>query len=423
MSAPTARRLRTLATVPVAALVLAACSDDSPTGSNGPDAASPDFRRLVVTDNTTPTARIYNAADLSLAGEMSTGAAPVSYLYTIGSGRVAVFHQRTANFVGFIDGGVFAQGNTGVRQAPAMIGTGFRDSLPTHGNFNANMAAVFFDGTGRVGFWNETDLLAGRTAPFLSINTGGAHHGAAIPKGSGTMVLTSPRNPAGGVPTAIYAHDLTGRIIDSVTSCPGLHGLAGNERASLYGCQVGGMVVEQNAQGRPVFTAVQLENAPTFGVGTVWGAPGKRYLLVRATVRGQPTSAATRTMGVYDTEGRWMRRITLPNGDIDVTGELDATGNFSIILGRSGTLYVVNNATQAIVAQLDNLVPAVPATGALTHTVATAPGVAYVTSPTQGTVLEVTLGASGSATRGRTIQVGGTPVRLTVVGVGARSSR
>lgn len=411
-------RLARWAILPAVAL-LAACSDDEPTSGGGPNPAAPDFRRIMVADNVTPTARLYNAADLSLAQEMSVGSAPISYLYTIGSGRVAIYHQRTANTVGFVDGGVFRNGNQGVRQAPAMLGT-FRDTLPTHGNFNANMAAVFFDGNGRVAFWTESDLLAGRTQPFLSVNTGGAHHGAAIPKGNGSMVLTSPRNPAGGVPTAIYAHDLTGRIVDSVASCPGLHGLAGNERASLFGCQTGGMVVEVNAQGRATFTAVQLEGAPTFGVGTVWGAPGKRYLLVRATVRGQPTSAATRTMGVYDTQSRWLRRITLPDGDIDVTGELDATGNFSLILGRTGTLYVAENATQRIVATLPALTATVPATGALPHTIATAPGIAYVTDPTRGTVIEVTLAANGTPTRGRTIQVGGTPTRVTVVGVGAR---
>ncbi|MCU0619359.1 MAG: hypothetical protein MUF40_05590, partial [Gemmatimonadaceae bacterium] len=211
-------------------VVLAACSDDSPTANDAPNAASPDFRRVLVADNAAPVLRTYEAATLAPAGEMTVGSAPISYLYTIGTGRVAIFQQRTGNNVGFVDGGVFAQGNRGVRQAPAMLGN-FRDSLPTHGNFNANMAAVFFDGNGRVGFWTESDLLARRTTPFLTVETGGAHHGAAIPKGNGSMVLTSPRNPAGGVPTAIRAHDLTGRIVDSVTNCPGLHGLAGNERA------------------------------------------------------------------------------------------------------------------------------------------------------------------------------------------------
>lgn len=418
MSAPV--RVRThRALLAGCALALAACADDAPTGSAGPNPASPDFRRLIVTDNTTPTARVYNASDLTLVTEMNVGTAPVSYLYTVGTGRVAVFHQRTANNVGMIDGGVFAQAGRGVRQAPAMLGT-FRDSLPTHGNFNANMFAVFFDGNGLVRFWNEADVLAGRTQPFVTVNTGGAHHGAAIPKGSGTMLLTSPRNPAGGVPTAIFAHDLTGRVIDSVTSCAGLHGLAGNERASLYGCASGAMLVEQNAQGRPVFTPLSLEGAPTFGIGTVWAAPGKRYMLVRATVRGQPTSAATRTLGIADPQGRWIRRITLPNSDIDVTAELDATGNYAVILGRSGTLYVASSATQQIVSTIADVVPTVPATGALTYSIATAPGVAYVTNPTQGGVIEITLGNGGAATRGRTIAVGGTPVRLTVVGVGAR---
>lgn len=400
-------------------LGLVACADDSPTDGGGPNPASPDFRRIIVTDNVTPTARVYNASDLTLATEMNLGTGPVSYLYTVASGRVAVFHQRTTNNVGMIDGGVFAQGNTGVRQAPAMLGN-FRDSMPTHGNFNANMFAVFFDGNGLVRFWSEADVLAGRMQPFVTVNTGGAHHGAAIPKGSGTMLLTSPRNPAGGVPTAIYAHDLTGRIIDSVTTCAGLHGLAGNERASLYGCADGGMLVEQNAQGRPVFTRMTLEGAPTFGVGTVWAAPGKRNMLVRATVRGQPTSATTRTMAIANPEGKWMRRITLPNSDIDVTGELDATGNYAIILGRSGALYIVNAATQQIISTLETLVPVVPATGALTHSIVAAPGVVYVTSPTQGNVLEINLSASGTAQRGRTIAVGGAPTRVTVVGVGSR---
>jgi hypothetical protein len=46
-----------------------------------------------------------------------------------------------------------------------------------------------------------------------------------------------------------------------------------------------------------------------------------------------------------------------------------------------------------------------------------AEGVAYVTSPIQGRVYEITIAANGVASITRTMNVGGTPERIVVLGV------
>jgi hypothetical protein len=53
----------------------------------------------------------------------------------------------------------------------------------------------------------------------------------------------------------------------------------------------------------------------------------------------------------------------------------------------------------------------------LTPFFAFADGVAYVTSPLQGRVYEIALAANGAASISRTMNVGGTPERIAVLGV------
>jgi hypothetical protein len=113
-----------------------------------------------------------------------------------------------------------------------------------------------------------------------------------------------------------------------------------------------------------------------------------------------------------------MLPITIPGGDLDWTADIDHSGRHALILGRTGALHVVDMSTRQVTGTLAGLVPPMPTSGTvLTPFFAFAEGVAYITSPTQGRVYEIAISSSGVPTIARTMNVGGTPERIVVLGV------
>ncbi len=388
----------------------AACGDDAPTASNA-TASAAQFRRLVVADSGNH-ARIFELESGARVDSMGGLPGRVTYLYTA-TGRVAAANFQAQNRVAFIDGGVYEQNGRGVRAAPRIIGT-HDDRTPAHGNTSGTLLSAHFDGSGNVKFWDEALLAAGNVAPMLTVNTGPAHHGAGVAVTSG-FVSASVRAANGTSPDGVVVFDLQGRPVDSTRTCAGLHGLAANGSAVLYGCAEGALHVAV-ANGRAAFTKLASPDNPAFRVGTVWGRQGQPNFLVRMTLSGQPVSAATRTLGVADVAARQLRAVALPGGDLDWAADIDHSGQRALVIGYSGTAYVVDLNTRQVTGQLANLLPARPASGAvLDPYLAFAAGVAYVSSPTQGRVYELSLGARPAVAR--TLAVGGTPMRLAVMGV------
>lgn len=394
-------------------LGLAACGDDSSTAA--PDTTpSSAFRRLVVSD-TAPFVRVFEAATGQRVDSMGSLPSRITYLYTA-KGRIAFAHFQTRNQVSFIDGGVFAQNGRGVKQAPRLVGS-FADQTPIHGNYNGDMVSVHFDGSGNVRFWSEQAVAAGNTAPLATINTGAAHHGAGMATFDGGMMSASLRDPNGTSPIGVVVYNRQGQEIGRNTACPGLHGLAGNALGKLYGCADGGLFV--SATGSTVsFQKITHATDPRFGIGTVWARDGQANFLVRMSIRGQPVSTATRALGVAQVASRTMTPISLPGNDIDWTADIDYSGRFALVIGRTGNLYVVDMASRQVTGTLNGFVPPFPISGTvLTPFFAFADGLAYVTSPTQGRVYELAISATGTPSIARTLNVGGTPERIVVLGV------
>ena len=396
------------------AAVLAACGDDTPTEAAA-TAPSTEFRRLVVSD-TAPFARVFEAGTGVRVDSMGGLPSRITYLYTA-KGRIAFAHFQTRNQVSFIDGGVFEQNGRGVRQAPRLLGS-FSDQTPIHGNYNGDMVSVHFDGSGNVRFWSEAQVAAGNTQPVLTVRTGNAHHGAGTSNGDGGLVSASIQDPANPVlPNGVVVYNRQGQEVGRNTSCPGLHGLAGNAVGKLYGCADGALFVRTSGT-TATFQKFVHGTDPRFGVGTVWAREGQDNFLVRMAIRGQPVSPATRAIGVAQVSTQTMLPVTIPGNELDWTAELDHTGRYAIILGRLGNLHVVNMATRQVTGTLSGAVPPMPTSGAvLTPFFAFADGVAYMTSPTQGRILEINISSSGIPTLARTMNVGGTPERIALLGV------
>jgi hypothetical protein len=394
-------------------LGLVACGDDSAT--NAPDTTpSTEFRRLVVSD-TAPFARVFDAATGQRVDSMGSLPSRITYLYTA-KGRIAFAHFQTRNQVSFIDGGVFEQNGRGIKQPPRIVGS-FSDQTPIHGNYNGDMVSVHFDGSGNVRFWSEQGVAAGNTQPIATVNTGLAHHGAGMSTFDGGTMSASLRDPNGTSPIGVVVYNRQGQEVGRNTNCPGLHGLAGNASGKLFGCADGALLVTVNGT-TPTFSKVTHASDPRFGVGTVWARDGQPNFLVRMSIRGQPVSTATRALGVAQVASRTMTPIAIPGNDIDWTADIDHSGKYALVLGRSGSLHVVDMSTRQVTGTLNGLVPAMPTSGTvLTPFFAFADGLAYITSPTQGRVYEVAISSTGTPSIARTMNVGGTPERIVVLGV------
>ncbi|MBL0938296.1 MAG: hypothetical protein IBJ03_05350 [Gemmatimonadaceae bacterium] len=411
-----ARRPRPLPLLAVALIALAACDDsDSPTGNGEDTVPSSEFRRLVVSD-TAPFVRVLQASNGQRVDSIGGLPSRVTYLYTA-KGRVAFAHFQTRNRVGFIDGGVYAQGDRGVLTAPRILGF-FTDSVPIHGNYVGDWVSAHFDGSGNVRLWSEQGVAGGNLTPTMTVNTGSAHHGAGMASADGAFVSASLRDPAAGTsPLGVVVYNRAGQEVGRSRDCTGLHGLAGNSTGALYGCADGALLVSTGSTGA-TFTKFVHASDTRFGVGTVWARDGQSNFLVLMSLRGQPVSTQTRSLGVTQASTRTMLPIILPNSDLDWTANIDHSGRFAVVLGRTGALYIVDMSTRQVTGTLGGVVPAMPTSGTvLTPFLAFVEGAVYMTSPTQGRVYEIALSANGVPSLTRTLQVGGTPERIVVLGV------
>lgn len=404
------------------AALVTACSDDSSTAPDNnalptpSDRPAAEFRRILVTD-TLPFLRTFDAVTGQRVDSMGGLPGRVTYLYSAG-GRVAAAHFQTRNRVIFIDGGVFVQNGRGTRGPARMLGS-HTDSVPIHGNYMGEIKSVHFDGTGTVSFFRESDLVAGRTAPLLNVRAGSPHHGAGIALPGGQFFSASANQNNEQLPNGVSVFNAAGTVVETSRQCGGLHGLSGNNGGALYGCADGALHVAITG-GRPVFTKLVNTADPRFGVGTVWSAASQNNFLVRMSIRGQPTSAATRTIGLADMTSRTLRAIPLPNGELDFTAAVDYSGRIGFVLGRTGSLYVVDMTSGQITTTLPNVTAAFPTSGTvLTPFFASAEGVTYVTNPTRGEIVEINTTAAPTVTR--RIAVGGTPERVEVIGHRASS--
>jgi outer membrane protein assembly factor BamB len=404
------------------AALLAACGDDADPVAPPPAATlepAASFRRLVVTDAQNPTARLVDVAS-GTSLETYTLAGPASYVYTTNSGRYAVLHQRTQGVVNFVDAGVWAQGDVAWRRSPQRLAFEVRDSLPTHANVNQGWVSVFFDGSGLAQWMRESDKLAGNPRIAFQLNTGGPHHSgsATLVVGGQPFFIAAMRNPAGGLPTTVAAFDAQGNEVARVDDCPVMHGNTANANGVVFGCQDGMVIVKPNGASVSVtkhtFTAGEFAG---LGVRNAYAETDAPFLLGQLSAPpGQPFQ---RVLAAINPATATLTRFQPLDGDArDHWRALEGASGRVSILGTDGALYVYNGLTGQRIHRVANVTPAIPTSGATTHQVVVADGVAYVASPSQGEVVEVDT-QTGSVTRRLT--VGGAPSRLALAG--ARESR
>lgn len=414
------RNPRRISTAMVGLLALAACGDDDSPIAPPEDevVAAAEARRLVVADAEVAQLRLIGlGADNSDVSTVSL-TAPASYLYSSGSGRFAVAQQRSDDVLHIVDGGVEIAGSSVTWAAPSVVGS-FADAAPTHGNVNGEIISVFFDGNGMVHFWDEGDLMVGDSDPFLSVNTGGAYHGATVATGDGDHLVVTWRDSTNILPSGVNVLTRDGVQVDSTRDCANLHGNAGNRDWVVIGCGDGLLTVRMDG-GTPEFNRLTLADGPQWGTGTVWSAWSANHFLLRNTdrslPRGTPPTSDNRRLAIFDPASGDVDNLTIPEGDVDWTAGLSEDGRYAMVLGRTGNLYLYSMASGALVTRFDGVVggPDSMPDGAAPF-MTSAYDRAYLSDPANGEVVEFDLDASTPVIL-RRIAVDGTPTRLTLVG-------
>jgi hypothetical protein len=401
-----------LAAAAAALALLAACSDD-PSGP-GPDEVedAARFRRLLVADATAPAARLLAVhADSTLATYALAG--PASAVYATNGGRYAVVHQRTADRVQFLDGGVWTAEDAGHRRAPALLDFRLDDRLPTHENVNGDWVSVFFDGTGVARWVRESEMASGAPRVAFEAATGGAHHGGSFTAFSGSTPFfahTLP-NPAGGSPARVAVRNLAGATV-AEADCPGMHGNGSISTGGVFGCNDGMVVVRAAGAGVTATHVTLAGDMAGLALRNAYTGRGGAFILGQfSALPGQP---AQRVLATIDpATGALGRLPALPAGVTDHWRAVEPVRGQIVLLGTDGALYVYDGATRTLQHTVPGVVPAIAATGAQTHQVAVAEDLAAVASPTAGEVVLVSLRTGAVLRR---IPVAGAPSRVAILG-------
>ena len=395
-------------------VALAACSDDSAVGPTpSPELSAAQVQRLLVADTAARARLLAVHNDSVVATYTLTG--PGSYVYSTNSGRFAAIQQRTVDRVSFFDAGVWVDGNTAHRRAPAALDFTLNDGLPTHATVTGPWVSIFMDGNGRAVWLNEADFLAGTPRVAFEVQTGGPHH-----SGSSTIVLNgtpyfvvAPLNPAGGLPTAVEVRNQAGAVVASVPNCPAMHGNAAIMNGAAFGCSDGLVIVRQGVTGVTAIKVTTTGEMAGLGLRNAWAAKTGtgRILGQFSALPGQPTR---RVLAMIDpVSGAIDPLPALPTGVVDHWRAIEPVKGQVVMIANNGTLYVYNAATRQLQHAVANVVPALPASGALTHQVDVVEDLAAVASPTTGEVVYVNL---STGTIQRRVNTGGHPSRLTFTG-------
>lgn len=395
-----------------AAVALTACGDSHGPEHHAPEAAI-NFQRLVVADAAAPTARVINLHNDQVVQTFNL-TEPSQRVYRSHSGRFVMIHQRTADRVHFVDAGVWTHDNDAHRESPALSPFTLTGGAPTHESVNGDYIGVFFDGTGIAQWVRESTLRSGSPSVAFEANTGGAHHGGsfAITTGGQTFFAHSTPNPAGGSPNGVAVRNAQGQVVSQIVDdCPGLHGNNSISTGGVFGCNNGLVLVRVSGSSVTAEKVTTTGDMAGLALRNGYTTSGASYILGQfAAFPGQPAQRVLAT--INPATGAINRLPALPAGVVDHWRVIEPGKERIVILGNDGTVFVYNSSRQ-LMHTIPNVVPALPASGALTHQVSAVEDLAAVASPYTGEVVLLNLN-SGAITR--RVNVGGQPSRLEIAG-------
>ncbi|GIW34968.1 hypothetical protein [Meiothermus sp.] len=273
-----------------------------------------------------------------------------------------------------------------VVQTPYIWATLHTGPKPTHFKSHGNQIVVYNDGDGTMAVFEAKKL--GLLPEFREIATGAPDHGA--PVALEQVVLAGSLNR--GV-VEVFTHG--GRKVTQFEGCPRLHGQAVLSNTVAYGCADGVLLLEQRGSG---FVARKLSNPAgtpeRVRVGTLVSHPkhpffignfGQGLARIDTQITPYPLPASPVLFG-FDKDG--------------LLAVLTADGKLHTLEASSGKVIKSLGVTPAITASGE---------GAVRPGMALGDGLAWVTLPESGEILEIDLAELNIKRR---FMVGGVPASL-----------
>jgi hypothetical protein len=306
---------------------------------------------------------------------------------------------------------------------PELLNFELFGSTPIHFVSHEGWSAIHFDGSRDEGIGAEVAAVLESTledsAPeVLYFSLDGPAHGAAVPARDNNFLITVP-NPeyvngvpnASSLPIGVNVYDEFGALLqefadvsDPDSSCVDLHGEAvtGNHYAFACGANLGVLVLSYN-QGSGLFSSKNISYpAADVRTGTLIAHGSKSFFVgnfgSNALIKINPSNSNTEV-------------LDLPADQCGFVFEKDG-GNEVAVLTIDGFVHVIDSNAWVIEESIPVTSP-FSCTG-IRPRLAAGPGVAYVSIPDDGMVIEVGLHEPEII---RELEVGGTPGTMTAFAI------
>lgn len=377
------------------------CSNDDDNTPETPDETLTEYKylRILLSDEKTTAVTLVNPVDATINSFNAKFAK--SSLYTTESGRYAGLVHRADHTVETFDSGFESHGDhvdvDGTPKFGALTG---QSLLPTHFKSKIGELLTFNDGDGTLSVAKESEInTAG--AKFKTINAGLlAHHGAMATFLNGTYAVTQKDNSvAGTLPEKVKIIDNTGKtLFESTVATKGIHGNASDGTYAVFGSASGVLVVESSGKQKLI--------ALPEGFGTAWFG----------TIL--ETKAKGKFIGFTAAKGAYLIDVTagtikpiLQNTNIMQCKVSYNTSKLGILL-LSGE-FKLFNLTSLQIEKEGKIIGETASDAALKPQMQLTENFAYITSPTTGELLQLSL---SSMTIAKKIKVSNTPYMITILG-------
>ncbi len=308
-------------------------------------------------------------------------------VYATGNGMYAFALHREQNRVSVVYGGLNLEDHGDhkdlVTEAPYILHTLTTGPKPTHFKTHAGVVTIYNDGDGTVTVLEEKDL--GLRLRMSEIATGAPDHGA--PAFLGGYVLAGSLNRG-----VVEVYSRLGRRVSTIEGCPRLHGEAVLGSRVAFGCADGVLIVEQRGLQ---FVGRKLPNPA--------GAPERARVGTVVSHSKYPFFIGNFGQGLARIDNQ-ITPYPLPANPVRFAFDKDGQ---LVVLTADGNLHTLEAATGKVIKSLKVSEPITASgEGAVRPGMALADGMAFVTLPDKGEVLEIEL---ADMTIKRRFNVGGTP--------------
>ncbi len=226
--------------------------------------------------------------------------------------------------------------------APARTGAGYPGAKPGHVVVHDGLTTLFTDGTGQVRVLESSEL--GEPGALRRELTVPAHHGVAVARADGSVVVSEPvgRTPDGPKAAGVRILAPDGRERAAASNCPGLHGeAAAADEALTFGCRDGALIV----RGDEITKVTAAE--PYARMGNHAGSPISPIVLADYKTDEHADLERPDRFALIDTAGGALRVVELDGYSYSFKSLGRGPAGEAILLGTDGALHVFDQHTGA----------------------------------------------------------------------------